>query len=198
MPRRCRLCAGIHHDGPLCSGCRADLPRSAPRMKPIAGLDEIWACFPYAYPISAFIHEGKYRHDIGVLRILGALLAEFAAISDSPPDFLVPVPLAPERLRQRGFNQAHELCRPLAARWGLEIADGLVTRRRGDCPQVGLSAAARRRNVRNAFSVLARIDGANIIIVDDVMTTGATASSLALSLRAAGADRVSFWSCARA
>jgi ComF family protein len=167
-------------------------------MTPVAGLDVVWACFAYAYPISGLIHQGKYRHDVGVLRILGALLAEFADVQDRSPDLLVPVPLAPERLRQRGFNQAHELCRPIARLRGLEIAERLVVRRSGDPPQVGLPASIRRRNVRSAFRVQGRIDGASVVIVDDVMTTGATASSLATSLRAAGAARVSFLSCARA
>lgn len=198
VPRRCRLCADVHGAGPLCPGCRADLPRAGPWMKPIAGLDAVWACFAYAYPVSGLIHQGKYRHDIGVLRILGALIAEFADVPDRDADLLVPVPLAPERLRQRGFNQAHELCRPIARVRGLEIAERLVDRRSGDLPQVGLPASIRRRNVRNAFRVQGRIEGASVVIMDDVVTTGATASSLAMSLRAAGAARVSFWACARA
>jgi ComF family protein len=112
---------------------------------------------------------------------------------------LVPVPLHPRRLRERGFNQASLIARQLGRRVGRPCHDRVLVRRRDTLPQAGLSAAARRRNVAGAFVVRRRglVAGRVVTLVDDVLTTGATAHACARTLRKAGAREVRLLSVAR-
>jgi len=109
------------------------------------------------------------------------------------------VPLHPRRRRERGFNQAELLARALAARLTRECEPAALVRRRETRPQAGLTAAARRRNVAGAFAVRrqARVAGRLVVLVDDVVTTGATVAACAHALRAAGAREVRLVSAAR-
>ena len=111
----------------------------------------------------------------------------------------MPVPLHPRRRAERGYNQSELLARALAPRLALGVAAGALVRRKDTAPQTGLSAAARRQNVSGAFAVRRRalvVDRA-VILVDDVLTTGATARACALALRAAGAREVRLLTVAR-
>jgi ComF family protein len=112
---------------------------------------------------------------------------------------LAPVPLHPRKRRERGFNQAELIARELAARSGLPLAPGALVRRIDTPPQAGLSAAARRRNVARAFAVrqCARVAGRRVVLVDDVLTTGATAQACSRALAAAGARAVRVLTVAR-
>jgi ComF family protein len=114
-------------------------------------------------------------------------------------DVVVPVPLHPRRLRERGFNQAALMARELARRTGRRCGEGALVRRRDTAPQAGLSAAARRRNVASAFAVRRRALVADrvVTLVDDVFTTGATVYACAQVLREAGAREVRLLSAAR-
>jgi ComF family protein len=107
--------------------------------------------------------------------------------------------LHPGRLRERGFNQAWELARPLAHALGVPACADLIERHRATAPQTGLGAAARRRNLRGAFRV--RAEAAvppHVALFDDVMTTASTLAECARLLRRAGAARVDAWALARA
>jgi len=128
--------------------------------------------------------------------LLGSLLLE--EIQDTQPiTFIVPVPLSRKRLRERGFNQAVEIARPIAraARKPVELA--LLERARDTPPQFDLPWAERRRNVRGAFTATRTLIDATVAVVDDVMTTGATLDEIAATLKAAGAARVVNWVVAR-
>jgi len=116
-----------------------------------------------------------------------------------PPQALIPVPLHADRLRERGYNQALELARPLARRFAIPLRDDVLARTRTTPAQSNLDAIERRKNLRGAFSV---VEGAtlpaHVAVVDDVMTTGATLHECTRTLLRAGVARVDVWALARA
>jgi len=156
---------------------------------------------PYEGSLRLVIHELKYRGRRGVASRLAQVLPadDHARSLVAGSHVLVPVPLHPRRLQERGFNQAGLIARELGRRVGRPCADRALVRRRDTVPQAGLSAAARRRNVAGAFAVRRRSLVADqvVTLVDDVLTTGATAHACARTLRAAGAREVRLLSVAR-
>lgn len=132
---------------------------------------------------------------------LGDLVAELglSALPGAPPDLLLPVPLHRRRERERGYNQALLLSRRLERAWGVPVAAGVLVRRGITAPQADLDAPARRRNVRGAFAVTnpEAIFGRHVVLVDDVLTTGATAGECARCLLRAGASTVGVLTVAR-
>ena len=131
-----------------------------------------------------------------------ALASEFshrlAASAATRPDCLVAMPLHPARLRERGYNQATELARPIARALNIPIDYQHCQRQRATAIQSDLPASERPRNVKGVFSVVKKIPVRHVVIVDDVMTTGATVAELATTLRNAGVERIDVWVCARA
>ena len=156
---------------------------------------------PYEGPLRAVIHELKYRGRRRVAGRLAGMLFEDEQVRAlvEGSDVLVAVPLHPRRLRERGFNQAALLAEELGRRAGRPFSDRALVRRKDTSPQAGLSAAARRRNVADAFAVRRRglVAGQVVTLVDDVLTTGATAHACARMLKEAGADEVRLLSVAR-
>jgi ComF family protein len=155
------------------------------------------AAFVYGYPLDRLLPRAKFHGDLASLRLLAALMA--STLGDAEPaQAIVPVPLHPRRLRERGYDQALELARPLARRLDLPLRDDLLRRVRATVAQSRLDAARRQRNLRGAFAV--QKSGqlpAHIALVDDVMTTGATVHAAAKALLRAGVARVDVWVCAR-
>lgn len=154
----------------------------------------------YAFegPVREAVHLLKYGRRTMLAPALGALLAGGAGPSVRGADLVVPVPLQLRRLRQRGFNQSLLLARALSERLGAPIDARVLRRVRGTRPQVGLHASQRAENVRGAFIVSGRgLEGRDVLLVDDVYTTGATARECAAALARAGA-RVRVLTLARA
>jgi ComF family protein len=150
------------------------------------------------------IHALKFGHRPAVAAPLGRLLAEAApgGLPTPPADWaegLVPVPLHPARLAERGFNQAELLAAPCAARWRVPVLGRVLVRARPTRPQTDLDAEARRANVRDAFAVPrpVAVAGRRLLLIDDVLTTGATITAAAGALRAAGATAVGVLTLAR-
>lgn len=157
------------------------------------------AAFVYAFPVDRLLRRFKFHQDLAAGRLLSAAMA--TAFAPLPrPQAIVPVPLHLYRLRSRGYDQALELARPIALHLGVPLCDRLLQRARHTAPQSQLDAAARRGNLRGAFAVRdqghAALPG-HVVLVDDVMTTGATLQAAAHALYAAGVARVDAWICAR-
>lgn len=215
LPLRCTFCSSRCAALPICAACRAALPwndRSCPRCaqpQTHEGLCARCAARPPPFiaafaplrldaPVQQQIHALKYAAAFMPARLLGQLFAEaLSARGVAFPDLVLPVPLHPQRLRRRGYNQSVELARPLKAALGLRIEPGYARRIRATTDQIGMGAAARRRNVAKAFAIDARVRGLRIALLDDVMTTGATQAELARCCLRAGALQVEAWAIAR-
>lgn len=180
---RCEVCAL-----PLTSGSRC-----GPCLERPPAYDAVSAPFAYAFPVDALIQAFKYGGDLALAPVLAATLAP----AGNGVDALIPMPLSATRLRERGFNQAHEIARHLGRRLGLPVLSNAVRRIADTAPQAALPWKERARNVRGAFVCDADLRGRHMAIVDDVMTTGATLAELARNLKRGGADRVSGWVIAR-
>ena len=179
---------------PASAPCPACLERPPP-------FDRVIGPWSFAPPLSSLIHRMKYRRELAAAAALGRLLAREAA---SRPDFAVPgavigMPISRRRLLRRGFNHAEELAVVVRRGLGLPPPRGVRIHRRHTPPQAKAeSAAERHANVAGAFSVRRWPAGLRqVAIVDDVLTTGATASALAETLRSRGIERIEIWCCAR-
>lgn len=200
-PPRCWSCAlrlppGSHQgaDAPPLR-CAACLRQPPPLDRTIAALD-------YAFPWSSLLQRYKYQQALELRPLLLARLDAALERADAEaPDWLLPVPLSPQRLAERGYNQSLELARALARRRRLRCDAGLLLRLRDGPHQAGATLPARRHNVRRAFAVeptrQRALRGAHVALLDDVMTTGATLFELARVLRRAGAASVQAWVLAR-
>jgi ComF family protein len=183
-PPLCWSCRAVAGRGrPLCDRCRRRLRPLAP-LPPSAG---VWAALEYEGPARALVGALKFRGGLGLADPMAALMA--AAV---PPErlrgALVPVPLHPARRRKRGFNQAERLARALGRRTGLQVVDCLV-REGSSLRQVGRGRAARLAGPGRSISVRGPVPP-RAVLVDDVITTGATLAACAAALRAAGSDQV--------
>jgi ComF family protein len=152
----------------------------------------------YAFPLDRLLQAFKYGRELALAELFANQLANAVQSRRPAVDLIVPVPLERARLRERGFNQAHEIARRLGARLALEVRPEAARRIKRTAPQADLSLEARADNVRGAFAADAQVMGRRIAVVDDVMTTGATLNEFAGTLKAYGAIHVENWIVARA
>jgi ComF family protein len=210
LPLRCLVCGDPGHDGlDLCDACLVALPwagRACLRCAlplPDTALIVCGTCreevppqaathasLLYLPPVDQLLVRYKFHQDLAAGRLLAQLMQRAPPPWWCPP--LVPVPLHNRRLRQRGYNQAGELCRLLP----MPVWQGLY-RRRHTAPQSERTAEQRRENLFDAFAVRGPVP-TRLTVVDDVMTTGSTVMEVAETLRLAGAAEVRVWVCARA
>ena len=201
LPPTCCLCGarGLGHGFDLCRVCHGLLPPAAAGDEDPAGFDLVLAPYRYAYPVRHFVQGLKFRGERHYARVLGELLARARRELDLPlPGVLVTVPLHPLRYRVRGFNQSQELARFAARALGLRVDPGCLERVIATREQSALPPRARRRNVRGAFRLVRLPQSMRVALVDDVITTGSTASEAARVLRRAGVERIELWAAARA
>lgn len=223
LPRVCVLCRQPSGALNCCAGCRGDLPwirlpceRCGGPLPagfrghvcarcglPMRHVDRIRSALIYEYPVDRLITLAKFKARTDSARALGELLSVYlldreVTVSVDRPDLILPVPLHRRRHARRGFNQALEIARPVAAWLKLPLQTGLCVRDRNTVEQTGLTGRARHRNMRNAFRATCDLSGRHMAIVDDVITTGSTVQAMAHALRSAGATRIQVWSVARA
>lgn len=215
-PPTCVLCGGAGAPGrDLCRGCSADLPWIGAACEvcalplPLGGVcgrcqhrpppfDEAVAALAYRPPVDWLVKRFKFDGRLACGVVMGELLADAVSASDARvPEALIPVPLHPARLRERGFDQARELSRVLSRRLSLPVAGDCLSRTRATSAQAGLDAAGRRGNLRGAFRAR-KPPPSSVALVDDVLTTGSTVAECARALKRAGCERVSVWVPARA
>ena len=203
-------CLGCGREGDLiCPSCRQSLPRMRLPLCQRCGatvgegnlchscvnnpltIDSIRSVFLFQGTIRQAILQLKYKHLKAVVLPLSQLLAEYLGSHPLKGEVLVPVPLNPKRLRERGYNQASLLAKELGRLVGFPVEDDALVRVKDSAPQARAgSAVERRRNVQDAFACYQPLEGKQILLVDDVCTTGATLDACAIALKAAGAGSV--------
>ncbi len=216
---RCVLCHETAAAGGLCTGCADDLAclrqdgrHRCPgclafsvggvycghcQQRPPAA-DGVFAGYDYQPPLQTMLHAFKYQGHSSLLPALGGLLLAHPppCLADWAPDAVLAVPLSRARLLQRGFNQSALLAEMVARAHHWPLLPAAAVTRRQRPPQSTLSRAQRRQNVRGVFRVRADVKNRNLLLIDDVVTTGATIQELAKSLKRAGAHRVWVWALA--
>ena len=210
LPSRCAAC-GAWPAEPVCESCVRRFAQPVARcvhcalpvppgaaacgacLREPPPLDRCHAAVPYAYPWSRLLMRFKFGGEPGWSRTFAALVLGVPGVARSvaEADFVVPMPLSRERLAVRGFNQSLELARVLAPG---RFEASLLLRLRDTAPQTALGRRQRAENVRGAFAVdplrAAQVSGRRVLLVDDVMTSGASLFAAAQALRAAGAAAV--------
>ena len=209
----CWLCGAASPHALACAPCAQALPRATaacprcalpmptpdlcgPCLRRPPPFESSIAAFDYRFPVDRLVQRFKFSGDLAAGRWLALQLAQ-RAVHAPRPQLLVAPPLTRARLTSRGFNQALEIARVVGSELGVPTVPRALARVRETAPQPGLGGRARRENLRDAFRCSLALEGRDVAIVDDVMTTGATAAAVARALRSAGAGRVSVWVVAR-
>ncbi len=184
--QRCPVCALLTPQGEVCGRCLAKPPH----------YDATLAAFSYGFPIDKLVQSFKYGHRLGLACYFGRQLALLGKSAGA--DLIIPLPLHPFRLQERGFNQALELARPVAKAWQTPIDFRSCSRVRHTAAQADLPWREREKNVRGAFHCSSDFTGRRLLLIDDVMTTGASLDELARTVKLHGAAQVSLLVLARA
>lgn len=214
LQKYCLLCLTACQDD-LCRTCHDSLPQLPADHCPLCLLPTIdsricgvclknppaWthavAALPYLFPVDAMIRSLKYQEDLTLAPVLANLL--IAKMNASAlPDVIIPVPLHPLRLQQRGFNQALEMGRYISRHLGVSLLPHACVRNKDTLSQTELSWNKRHTNMRNAFECTTSLQHKHVALLDDVMTSGATLHELTKVVRKQGASKVSVWVIARA
>ena len=219
LAQSCILCSLPSGETPLCQDCAAALPAlkrpACPRcalpfdlsahgtqslcpdcMHHTPTFDSATAVWSYGFPVDTLIRDFKYGHHLYLSGFFGTHLAHALADAweNNPnlplPDLVLPMPLHPNRLKARGFNQAAEIGRQVAKILHLRWSVDHLLRQNDTPPQAGLHRTERWSNLRGAFFCPQPLQGQRILLIDDVLTTGASLSACADILRFAGASRV--------
>lgn len=205
LPQSCLLCAAASGNALLCPDCERGLPRLPASLCPRCALptpqgeicgaclkrpphfDTTVAAFAYAFPVDKLVQQFKYAHRIAIADFFARALLDRSLPA---ADCVIPLPLSAQRLRERGFNQAVEIGRPIARALSVPLALTACVRRVHTAPQAMLPWKERRQNVRNAFECSVDLAGRSVLLVDDVMTTGATLDECARVLKDHGAGAI--------
>ncbi len=214
LAQDCLLCAGVSTGSILCDACAADLPQLQKTCCPRCALptpngetcgrclaktphyDATRAAYRYDFPLDKLVQSFKYGHRLALGDYFGRQLAALAG--GILADVIIPLPLHPERLSERGFNQALELARPVSKTLKLPIDASSCRRTRNTPSQADLPWKERVKNIRGAFHCSTDFTGKRIILIDDVMTTGASLDECARTLKLHDASEITLLVVARA
>jgi len=210
----CVLCGGMSHDGLWCSACDRALPYFDAPCCPTCALPtpggevcgqclkhpplftRATAVFGYSFPLDKLMQAMKYGEQLALAHAFAEKLVQ--RIDKSPlPDCVIPMPLHPAKLRERGFNQSLLLASRIARELDIKLLHDTCQRVRDTPPQSALPWKERKKNVRGAFRCDADLSGKHIALVDDVLTTGASLEALAEAAQKRGASKISVWVVAR-
>jgi ComF family protein len=216
LPSICALCSQYHKDGmavcfsclqlfpsigPACYYCALPLPDNdflmcghCAEKKP--SFDHAIAPFHFEEPLRTLLHEFKYHEGLYLSSFFATLIKRAIPTESLKTQCLLPVPMHPKRLRQRGFNQAAELVKQLGRLLTIPYDLSHCKKIINTAPQAGLNAKQRQRNLKHAFYV-DPLPYQHVTLVDDLLTTGSTANELANTLKSQGVCRVDIWCCAR-
>jgi ComF family protein len=172
----------------ICHACRINPPE----------FSIVQAYAPYTGVLREAIHALKYKGDLGLAEVMSVYLMKVFHTTKWPIDIVIPIPLSPQRKRERGYNQAQLLAQPFAWQAGLHLESNGLEKIKETQSQVHLSVKERIENVTGAFSTRIDVNGKNILLIDDVITTTATMRAGAQALMKAGAQKVFGIALARA
>lgn len=207
LPAHCLLC-GNNAESVLCAACIDDLPplpaQRCPRCAEATthgehcgrclahppAYDGVLAAYRYDFPIDRLVHALKYGGQLALAEWFAGQIVGQCENGDIGMDIVIPMPLHHARLCERGFNQSAEIARAIASRLGLPILLDTCRRTRQTQSQADLPLKERAANVRGAFECQSELSGRRVLLVDDVMTTGATMDECARTLRMHGASSV--------
>jgi len=214
LPGSCLMCGADSHGELLCPPCTDDLPGLPAALCPLCAaqtthgercgaclreaphFDRTLALFHYDFPVDRIIHAFKYGHQLAVAGWSAHRLSERLVAEEY--ERIVPLPLHPDRLRERGYNQSAEIAKILGNCLNFPVDHDHVRRTRATPPQADLPHKERHKNVRGAFECRADFTGQRLLLIDDVMTTGATVNECARVLKLHGAASVTIAVIARA
>ncbi len=209
----CLLCGEIGENDSLCVDCINELPKlgkSCPRCaSPLSHSllcgrclhqppqqNSSFSLFEYKSPIDRLIADFKYNDKLFLSRFFAVQMA--AKLKTRPlPQLLIPIPLHPRRLRERGYNQSLELAKQLSKQLSIPVCSKSVIRIKDSQPQTSLPYKERAKNIQRAFKVVNTMLPTHIALIDDVLTTGHTANSAAKIIRQAGVNNIEVWTIAR-
>jgi ComF family protein len=211
-PQDCFVCGARAGETAVCAACEGSLPRHTAAHCPACALptpdaqrcgqclrraphfDSTLAVFSFEHPVREMVLALKFGAVFAIrgvlVRGLVAVAQEADAIGELQVDCIVPMPLHRERIAERGFNQAMELARDVGRALGVPVRPHLVQRDSNTQHQAGLPLQQRRKNLRGAFRCVEPLAGLRVLVIDDVMTSGATLDELARTLKLAGAAHV--------
>ncbi len=214
LPERCCLCLQPDSGG-FCHRCQDILPwihsscQRCGKAMTIPGIcgqcqnkniyfDQVVVPFQYKEPVSRHLHQLKYQGQFSIAPSMAKILAAKIIKSGCAfPDVLIPVPLHPNRLRQRGFNQASLIAQHVGKLLGLPLDRQLVSRIRDTPSQTELNAVEREKNMQDAFAVSPGGRYDSVAVIDDIITSGATINAICGKLRDQNYNQISAWAIAK-